>query len=223
MKSYIIWICAGAMCVTATTALSGNRVCARRYSGLPCYNYTPARLSAPVVATTFGPFPVRPVGVSSGVAAAAVPPLGTAPTPAPVAEALPSSINVFQLAQPALQIDQCQISGVAITLRQDGRWFINYVGVQDPKLAGAQKMAQVSALKGNNFHVRIRAFGIASPQAGAGGMALAPCELFSLETEPQWFDRGETRAIRLESPIFNPAVRENFEFVQRMEVEFRYE
>src|SRR5580700_4069431 len=74
--------------------------------GIPCYDYQNRSLSATAVGTTFSGLQLTVLGVA---------------TPAPVAasvllpqQATPPLIRVFQLLNPPLRINQCQITNVVV-------------------------------------------------------------------------------------------------------------
>jgi hypothetical protein len=226
------------------SVVSAHRIRVHDVCGIPPWNYTPLHLtpvqvglagpppivvSLPAPTVPAIPVPALPAPANSVLPPPAnVPPLVPIPTPStpPATVACGPPTRVFQL-QNDLTYEQCSIRHVVVTLQKtgsDARAVIGYLGIQNPAQADPKRAAIVATIKRNRFHVRALALSSATPQpaAAAGTSNIGAQVLFTLETEPQWFEQGETRYVQL-TCCQVPGLKESFDLVDRIEIEFQYE
>ena len=207
------------------SVVSAHRIKVHDVCGIPAWNYTPATLTPAQVGTAF---PVIAASATTGAAgpAPAVPNPPTTtnlPTVAPTTPVMRS----YQL-QSDLTFQQCAIRHVVVTLepaKAGLKTTVSYLGVQNPALADSKLQAMISTIKRNCFHVRVLALSSATPQPAAAAdpsQKVGSTVLFTLETEPQWFERGETRFVQLQCPP-RLELSPYFDLIDRIEIEFRYE
>jgi hypothetical protein len=208
------------------TVDSGHRIRVHDACGIPEWNYVPLVLTPAQVGTTF-PAIVANATMAPGTA---IPVPATPNLPGTSQFALTPTTPVmrsYQL-QSDLSYQQCAIRHVVVTLEQTAvgiKATVSYLGVQNPALADPKLQAIISTIKRNRFHVRVLALSSATPTPAAAAAPVAKVGatvLFTLETEPQWFERGEMRFVQLQCPE-RPDLRPYFDLVDRLEVEFQYE
>lgn len=177
--------------------------------GLPTYDYRTTN--------------VRPAPTTSAVSlerVAVTPPGGTTPT-----------MQMYQLAEPRLQVDHCFLSRVAVALHPDGAYQISYRADQNPQpgadprspLKPGERLEttlQTTQLQRNLFVVKVRAYGAAPTRPGLPNLAPGAPVLVEFPAEAFWVQRGEPASKTLTG--ISPAVKAYYPLIDRVEVEFTY-
>jgi hypothetical protein len=229
--------------LAATTVLgvSGavtNRHCVQTpcCPGLPYCDYQYGQpLSPPVIAVSLPALTIdqRPP-YSPGVA-----PAGLTVLPSPV---IRERIKVFQLGQMLVPNNHCVLSRVVVTLHENGMWIVSMQAEQNPWMTGPrnevstpvhlrgavsaiqppipQLPQETNGLKRNQFWVCVRCLGVAPLPENPAVIATAKPVLFQLPIAPFWVQRGVP--YNFFDQHYLPAVRQFFDQVDRVEVEFRY-
>ena len=135
-------------------------------------------------------------------------------------DAIPLRGKVFQFETTALQLDHCAVSNIALTLREDGSWFANFVVTQNPGLVPNEVRPIAERFVRNRFYLKFQPLALAPNPPDVP--RLGEPQPFVLEVAPFWVEKGKTRSIQLGAQQF-PAAREYFESIRRVQVEFRYE
>jgi hypothetical protein len=131
------------------------------------------------------------------------------------------TISLYQLDQPRLEIDHCSVSRVALQLHDNGSWVLSLRGDQNPRQEGEERTFQPRLhLKRNLFVVRIRGYGSFREAPTAANMAVGKPELVDLEPVRFWVQNGEPRYLRVGGHDWR--IREFFELIDRVELEFFY-
>jgi hypothetical protein len=210
--------------------------------GIPCYDYQNRELSPAAVGTTFSGLPLTAVGVATPT-----PPAGST---SETQQITPATIRVFQLQNPPLKINQCQITNVVVHLERIGtcvKSVITYQGTQSQTLVDPKNVPAIANIRRNLFYIHVSALAAATPPPAGplAGVAVPPPPpgpapsvavptpgvsvpsvaappLFTIEAVPQWFKKGETKTVRLEGPPV-PDLAKYFDLVDRLQIEFRYE
>ncbi len=217
---------AGLVLAIHRTVVSAHRVKVRDVCGIPAWNYTPATLTPAQVGTAF---PVIVASATTGILAPVPVPAVPNPPGTPIPAVVPTTpvMRSYQLTSD-LAFQQCAIRHVVVTFEQATtgiKTTVGYLGVQNPALADPKLQAVISTIKRNRFHVRLMALSSATPQPAAAAdpsQKVGATVLFTLETEPQWFERGETRYVQLLCPG-RPDLKPYFDLIDRIEVEFQFE
>jgi hypothetical protein len=135
-------------------------------------------------------------------------------------------VELYQLYTPRLKIDQCEISQVALQLRDDGYWILSLRADQNRRPA-EEEAAEYNPqlyIKRNQFHVRLRCLGAFKEafekEPGEAALAVGRPVLATLEPCAFWVQNGQPRYVR--TGDWNACVAENFEDIDRVEIEFFY-
>lgn len=137
--------------------------------------------------------------------------------------------KIFQFVKnPALRIQHCQISQIAVSIAQDGGWTINLLAEQNIPPAPLQVPQDVVSsqpivpftehLLRNEFYVTFRFFGHFD--------AVDPTEMLGkqvvteLEIPAFWVQKGVPYQLLRHG--FNPQLGDHFTSIDRVEVNFRY-
>lgn len=131
-------------------------------------------------------------------------------------------IELYQLDQARLQIDQCEISEVALQLHDDGRWILSLRADQNrrPDEAEAADYNPRLHVKRNQFTVRLRCLGAFQNAPAEGALAAGKPVLTALDPEPFWVENGHPRHVRAAGHC--GLVQEHFADIDRVEIEFFY-
>lgn len=151
-------------------------------------------------------------------------------------------VKYYQLDRAQLTINHCSIGRVAVSLHESGEWIISLRADQNPWMTGprhgvsssAYERGPVSAiqapipelerhtndLRRNQFVVWVRAHGAHPlkeniPEASGGKPVL-----FQLRPEPFWVQRGQPYDFWAKG--WSEGVRQFFDVIDRMEIEFNY-
>jgi len=131
-------------------------------------------------------------------------------------------VELYQLDRPRLKIDHCEISEVALQLRDDGIWVLSLRADQNRRPADGQP-AQYNPrlyIKRNQFVVRLRCLGAFQSEPTETAVAAGKPVLADLRTIQFWVQNGQPRYVR--TGYRDPWVKEHFEEIDRVEVEFFY-
>lgn len=131
-------------------------------------------------------------------------------------------IDLYQLDQARLEIDQCEISQVALQLHDDGQWVLSLRADQnrrpdDPAMAEYNPRLHIQR---NQFTIRLRCLGAFKNEPAAGALAAGKPVLVELDPKPFWVENGEPRYVRTGGG--SPLVANHFADIDRVEVEFFY-
>lgn len=175
-------------------------------------------------------------GVTAIAATVAPTPLAMTPVamtpvaPKPTVSPPPAKIiRYWQSAQGDLRVDHCTVSQIAVWIDDQGYWSVNLRAAQDP-FVGLDRQATPNArFLRNRFHVTVHAYGGDVVKETPALALLGKPELFRLEPTPFWVDRSQVKFHRA-TGYLHGAPRclcakevEQLQFVDRLEVEFRYE
>jgi hypothetical protein len=133
-----------------------------------------------------------------------------------------SIIDLYQLDQPGLRIDHCEISQVALQIHDDGTWVISLRADQNrgPEEGEPAEWNPRLHIKRNEFTVRLRCLGaFQNAPAEAAPIAGRPL-LADLNPPPFWVENGEPRHVRWEGR--NVLVEKHFADIDRVEIELYY-
>jgi len=149
------------------------------------------------------------------------------------ATATPASPQVYQLAQVRMQVDHCFLSRVAVGLYDDGNFAITFRADQNPApsddpaspLRGddfppPRATLQTAQLLRNQFLVTVRGYANYPVEANPPKLAAPKPALVEFKVEPFWVERGKPYSGNVTG--ISEMVRRNFEFIDRIEVEFTY-
>lgn len=131
-------------------------------------------------------------------------------------------VDLYQLDRPRLKIDHCEISEVALQLRDDGIWILSLRADQNRRPAEGEPVEYNPRLhiKRNQFVIRLRCLGAFQNEPAETTMAVGKPVLADLHTTQFWVQNGQPRYIR--TGYRNLWVKEHFEEIDRVEVEFFY-
>ena len=141
------------------------------------------------------------------------------PSPEPKRRAV---VDLYQLDRPRLKIDHCEISQVALQLRDDGIWVLSLRADQNRRPAEGEPAVYNPRLhiKRNQCVVRLRCLGAFQNEPTEAAVAAGKPVLADLHTTQFWVQNGQPRYIR--TGYRNAWVKEHFEEIDRVEVEFFY-
>ncbi|MCC7423434.1 MAG: hypothetical protein IT428_24420 [Planctomycetaceae bacterium] len=227
----------------AATCLAGDLLHRRTKTIRVCtippygYDYRPASLPVYEISETavfltaeIGPIRVPPDPTAPSVPPAPPVPPGAkvvvvAPTPAVPLPGLPRPLPLraksFQFETRALQIDHCLVSNIVLTLREDGVWFASFRAEQNPALVPVEVRPQAERFVRNRFRLRFHPVALSPLPADPNLRGLAPPQPVDIEVPPVWVEKGDVQTLQLTHQL--PAVREYFDSIERVQVEFRYE
>jgi hypothetical protein len=145
----------------------------------------------------------------------------TARPPAPEPKR-PTVIELYQLDQPRLQIDHCEISQVALQLWENGWWVLSLRADQNRRPPQGEPVVYNPRLhiKRNEFVVRLRCLGAFRTEPTEAALAAGKPVLVDLEAEPFWVENGQPRYVRTGGCC--ELVQDQFEDIDRVEIEFFY-
>lgn len=139
------------------------------------------------------------------------------------------SPQVYQLAQARMQVDHCYLSRVAVALADDGDYVISFRADQNPMASDdpaspvrknevlPRATLQTSHLLRNQFMVVVRGY---SNAGTVSNLAIAKPALVEWKLDPFTVERGKPYSGHFTGA--KDAVKRNFEFIDRIEVEFNY-
>ena len=233
----------GVILLGAAGVAAGELIPLHRKAKVRCnlpsgYDYQVRKTSAAAVVATLEVLVLNSAAIPATLpVAVAVTPNATngTATPTPLAMKLPASnppakiIRYWQSAQGELRVDHCAISQIAVWIDDQGFWSINLRAIQDP-FVGLDRQATPNArFLRNRFHVTIHAYGAYVIEETPALAPLGKPELFRLEPTPFWVDRSQVKFHRATGYLhgaprdFCVAELQQLQFVDRLEVEFRYE
>lgn len=231
-----------------------HRTRARCLPALPCQpGYQVGRSTPPVTAVSTAVVVLRRE-VAATAASAVTAASGTTPAPSVNRGAEKqdpqTGVSFFQLDKPALVLDHCSISRVAVMLQSDGSWRVSLRADQNPgstvgvAAAGsattvpvavtpalpvppAQK--QTSHLKRNEFHVAVRGYGADKASESADLKAPGKPLLFHIDLQPFWVQNGVPRNMVWDGTSRNNDgtsasndIKRFFSLVDRVEIDLSY-
>ena len=238
----------GVILLGAAGASAGELIPLHRKAKVRCnlpsgYDYHVRKTSAPSVVASLDVLVLNSAAIPATLPVAnPVTPnasSGTA-TPTPLAMSLPASnpvvsnspakiIRYWQSAQGELRVDHCAISQIAVWIDDQGFWSINLRAIQDPFIGRDRQATPNARFLRNRFHVTIHAYGAYVIEETPALALLGKPELFRLEPSPFWVDRSQVKFHRATGYLhgaprdFCVAELQQLQFVDRLEVEFRYE
>jgi len=132
------------------------------------------------------------------------------------------SIDLYQLDRAGVRINHCEISEVAIQLYDDGQWVLSLRADQNRRSedGGPDGYNPNLHIKRNEFFIRMRCFGAFDHPAMREVATTGKPVLVNLEPYSFWVENGEPRYIRQHN--WDPLVREHFQDIDRVEIEFYY-
>lgn len=183
--------------------------------GLPPHHYAQIDQQPPIVGRTGTGIPINvPIALPGSVISTSA---------GPVVE-----WKVYQLDTPTLQIAQCVISSVALSIAHDGRWRLNLNAAQNPRSPtdpdgplsfrdpNTGALLQTSQIKRNQFLIEARGIGLSrTPEE-----VLARPVFFEIDIPPFWVENGHP-----ESKLFTgrcDAIGQYFSVIDRVEIEFTF-
>ncbi|MFN0054898.1 MAG: hypothetical protein ACKV0T_22230 [Planctomycetales bacterium] len=215
---------AGLLLVLTAAALGGHhRMKARRHCGIPGeYAYGVVAAKPPARAVSSTATLLRGDSPATTPNSAATLPGATA-----------TAVKSYQLESSSLQVDHCAISRLAVLLDRNGRCRISMQVDQNTKETAARAAnprpndasqqisnVQTNHQKRNEFHVVVRGYGNSPLKEDPASVPLGKPLVFRVEVCPFWVQNGESRDVVVEVPSDN--VREYFDLVDRLEVDFWY-
>jgi hypothetical protein len=145
-------------------------------------------------------------------------------------------VKIYQFPDAELKRDQCSISQVVVTLREDGVWILSLRADQNPrpaettakaaapKVAKEKRIKQTEHIARNEFLVRMRCLGVVPPEVKGqqpdGKMAVGRPALATLNSPPFWVQNGVPLNFRWTDN--NSDVHQYFDLIDAVEVEFSY-
>ncbi len=130
-----------------------------------------------------------------------------------------STIHLYQLPQAELVIGHCAISQITLMTYPDGRWLFNLRGDQNRPDGGGGYNPTLH-IKRNQFLVTLRCLGeFGESPATEAARELGKPVLEELGPFEFWVENGRPRYIRTEG--FCRAMREHFQRIDRVEIDFR--
>jgi hypothetical protein len=188
--------------------------------GLPCYDYVYGTIS-----NTESVFSLDPVEFGG-------PPEGS----------FRGKAKYFQMSHTSVQLDQCFLSRVALTLEQQGFWTLSLRADQNPWMTGPNHEVtgpfelpgavsalhpllsnlekETDGLKRNQFFVRVRCYGGYPLREPLPAATIGKPVLFELPVAAFWVQRGFPYDLWTRQPM--PDVARCYDLVNRVEVEFWY-
>jgi hypothetical protein len=171
-----------------------------------------------------------------------VPPAGVPAAGVNVPIVVRERLRFFQLDVAKMQVDHCFLSRVAVTLQENGDWILSLRADQNPWMTGgrndvstpihvrgaataiqpaAPKLTkETDYLKRNQFFVSVRCYGAYPLKEGAPPLAPGKPVLFELRPAPFWVQRGRPYDLWVKESL--PDVRQYFDLIDRVEIEFFY-
>lgn len=141
-----------------------------------------------------------------------------------------TNTQVYQLTEARLQIDHCFLSRFAVALQDDGAYTISFRADQNPvasddlssplRTSDKPWTLQTSQLLRNQFIVKVRGYAAYPAPAVPPKLAAGKPALVEFPLEPFWVERAKPYSGFVSGK--SDVVRKNFEFIDRVEVEFTY-
>ncbi len=126
--------------------------------------------------------------------------------------AVPAELATFTLKDRALTADHCRVSGVSVALSPDGHYAIRYRAELLPdRAAGVGPRRQL-------FLLTVR--GYATDPLGETLTAATKAAVMQIAVEPVWVNKGEPYSGFVEGT--SEAVRRNYKWIDRVDVDFTY-
>ncbi|HWL09845.1 MAG TPA: hypothetical protein VNQ76_15675 [Planctomicrobium sp.] len=194
------------MILLGATVFAGDllrRTEARRYYSLPGHEYR-------------GPQPVNPV---SGVSQLAIP-LTYTYTDADTRSEKSVQAKVFQLDASELRNDHCQLTKVALTIQQNGKWMLNFTARQDPDLVPTHMRASFERFERNLFCVSVYGAGLFPTIERIDVSPTGKPQLFYLFLQPTVLEKRQIS--RLNYSGHSDEISRYFELIDRVEIDLRY-
>lgn len=145
----------------------------------------------------------------------------------------PYTPQVYQLKEDRLRVDHCYLSRIAVALHRNGDYEISFRADQNPvpsddpgsplKIGekSPSEELQTGQLLRNQFFVTFRGYAnFPTAAETAQRPVLTKPALFELPLTPFWVQRGKPHSGRYSDN--SSAVKRNFEYIERIEVEFTY-
>ena len=131
-------------------------------------------------------------------------------------------INLFQLDRDKLQIQQCEISQVALQLHDNGDWVLSLRADQNRRPNKGEKWPYNPRLyiKRNQFVIRLRSLGAVETKPAANAPAAGKPILVELTPPEFWVENGQPRYVRKAGS--ERLVKDYFHEIDRVEIEFFY-
>lgn len=223
--------------VLGVSGVAATRHCTRPACcpGLPGYDYQFGTVAPPVVTVSLPEVTVegRPPFTPG------VPPDGLTIVPAPVVR---GRVKYFQLGQARIENNHCFLSQVAVTLHESGAWTLSLRADQNPWMTGPRHevstpvqlrgavsalqppipplVLETNSLKRNLFMVKVRCYGAYRLREAVPTATTGKPVLFELPPAIFWVQRGVPYDFWNQQPL--PAVSQNFDLIDRVEIEFSY-
>jgi hypothetical protein len=131
----------------------------------------------------------------------------------------PGEFQLFQLETARLQIDHCQISGVALQLFTNGDWVLSLRADQNRR-DEINGFSPTMHIKRNQFFVRLRCLGQFAEAAGENSRDTGKPVLAVIQPNAFWGENGQPRYLREEGN--QKEIAKHLELIDRVEVEFFY-
>jgi hypothetical protein len=134
-------------------------------------------------------------------------------------------LRYYQLGEPRLQLEFCQVTRVAVTLRDSGEWIVSLRGEQNqsvPTLPNSvQPKSNIDFALRNKFRIRVLCYGNFPVTEKLLDKSTGKPVLAQLEAEPFWVQRGVPRDVRMQ--YWSNDVKSYFDRIDRVLVVFSYE
>jgi len=132
-------------------------------------------------------------------------------------QVLPDSVATFALKDQVLRVDHCSVSGVSVALYPDGKYVVRFRA--DQSGITSQNTTQLATpFRRNLFILTVR--GIGADPVGETLTATTKTGLLQLPIEPFWVNRNEPYMGFVEGS--SDAVKRNYRWIDRVEVDFTY-
>lgn len=195
--------------ISSAVAMAGeclHRTRIRKYCHLPCYDYKDVTRRA-----------------TNPVSEVSLPLLETTDILARGAPKIESrTARTFQLSASELRSDHCSLTLVTFTIIDDGNWIAQFRAHQQPASVGEQKRPEFERFLRNRFYVRFRGVGALQVTQSGQTATVAPPDFFAIDLTPFWVEKDETLVIRQPSTSASPEIRDFFNKISRVDVDFWY-
>lgn len=209
MRFIIVLTACGIACLGANAELPRGKTKPRPVCAIPDYAYSSSSATAKPTTTA-----VTLVRIPANRLAGA----GNSP-------------QTYQLAQARMVVDHCYLSRVALTLADDGGYTISFRADQNPvpsddpasplrKDETPRTTLQTSQLLRNQFVLVVRGYANDSSPAAVPNLATPRPALVEWKLDPFTVERGKPYSGHVTGS--SDAVKRNFAFIDRFEVEFTY-
>ena len=145
--------------------------------------------------------------------------------PDPTNQKVLKDLKHFQWKQATVRIDHCSISAPSLRLRDNGSWVLYLQANQNPEVENATAAATpegryTAHLKRNQFVVTLRCFGASTGEQTSADAAIGKPLLCVLGPTEFWVQRGQPLPVCKQG--YAPCIKEYFELIDRVELEFFY-